>query len=292
MLYFASGRPGGIGSGDIWQAPIIPVVDFNGDGIVDIKDLLRLIESWGKDDPWVDIGPMPWGDGKVDVKDLEVLMRYWQQEILDPVLAAYWKLDEAEGSIAEDRAGDNEGTLHGDPQWLPESGKKGGALRLDGLDDYVGTPFVSNPADGPFSVLAWVKGGSAGQVILSQTDGAGAGETWLGVDALDGKLMSGLVPPPVGRTATPPLKSDFIITDGQWHHVGFVWDGSQRHLYADGTEVAQDPGAVASLKSSTGGLYLGAGKTLEAGTFYLGLLDDVRIYNRALDAQEVAELSR
>ena len=45
----------------------------------------------------MDIGPMPWGDGKVDEKDLEVLMSYWRQEILDPALVAYWKLDEAEG---------------------------------------------------------------------------------------------------------------------------------------------------------------------------------------------------
>ncbi len=290
MLYFASGRPGGIGSGDIWQAPIIPVVDFNGDGIVDIKDLLRLIESWGKDDPWVDIGPMPWGDGKVDVKDLEVLMRYWQQEILDPVLAAYWKLDEAEGSIAEDRAGDNEGTLHGDPQWLPESGKKGGALQFDGIDDYVSTAFVLNPAAGPFSVLAWVNGGEPGQVIISQADGAG--EMWLGADVPAGHLASGLVPPPAGRTATPPLKSDFVITDGQWHHVGFVWDGLRRHLYADGVEVAQDAAAVAPLKASAGGLHIGAGRTLDAGAFWLGLLDDVRIYNQALDAAEVGEIAR
>src|SRR5512136_71696 len=64
-LYFGSlDRPGGYGGWDIWQAPILPVVDFNGDEKVDIQDLVRLIESWGKDEPSVDIGPMPWGDGK------------------------------------------------------------------------------------------------------------------------------------------------------------------------------------------------------------------------------------
>lgn len=53
-----------------------PVVDFNGDGLMDIKDLLRLIESWGQDDSMVDIGP-PFGHGVVDVLHLELLMSYW-----------------------------------------------------------------------------------------------------------------------------------------------------------------------------------------------------------------------
>lgn len=202
-------------------------------------------------------------------------------------LVAHWKLDETGGTLAKDSAGNFDGTLHGGPAWQPAVGKIAGALQLDGLDDYVGTPFVSNPADGAFSAFAWVKGGAPGHVIISQADG----EVWLGTEPAQGKLMTGLVPPPSGRTATLPLKSDFIITDGQWHHVGFVFDGSRRYLYADGVEAAKDAATIASLKSSTGGLNLCAGKSLEAGTFWLGLLDDVRIYNRALDAAEVADLA-
>jgi len=80
-LYFcASQRPGGLGGADLWQVDILPVVDFNADGKVDNQDLLRLVESWGKDDPLVDIGPGPWGDGKVDIEDLKVFMTYWEKE--------------------------------------------------------------------------------------------------------------------------------------------------------------------------------------------------------------------
>jgi hypothetical protein len=269
----------------------VPSPDFNGDLIVDFKDFSKLAQYWFHAESSVDIAPPPFGDRMIDFQDLAVFAEYWLQEVPDPNLIAHWKLDETEGSIAEDRAGDNNGTLHGQPQWQPAGGKKGGALQLDGINDYMNTDFVLNPAGGPFSVFAWVKGGAPGQVVISQTDVAGSGEIWLGADPLQGKLMTGLVPPPAGRTATPALKSDFIITDAQWHHIGFVWDGSRRYLYADGVEVAKDAGALAPLKSATGGLNIGASKTLEAAAFFSGLVDDVRIYNQALSAAEVAELT-
>jgi hypothetical protein len=277
----------------MWQSSITPIVDFNGDEIVDIQDLLKLIESWGKDDPSVDIGPMPWGDGIVDVNDLEVLMSYWQQEILPPELAAYWKLDEAEGSIAQNGVTDNDGMLHGEPLWQPEGGKVGGALQFSGAGDFVSTDFVLNPEDGPLSAFAWMKGGAPGEVIISQTDGNyGTGATWLGINATDGNLMTGLVPPPVGRFITQPMLSETVIIGDQWHHVGFVWDDAYRSLYVDGVEVAKDATAQNQLKSATGGLYIGVGKNLEAGTFFSGLIDDVRIYNIALNAERIAALAQ
>jgi hypothetical protein len=118
----------------------------------------------------------------------------------------------------------------------------------------------------------------------------GIGETWLGTELINGKLMTGLVPPS-GRTAPLPLVSETIITDGQWHHIGCVWDGSHRYLYVDGTEVTKDMAVQASLKSATGGLYIGAGKNLEFGTFFSGLIDDVRIYNVALSAEKIEALA-
>jgi parallel beta-helix repeat protein len=205
-------------------------------------------------------------------------------------LIAHWALDEAEGNIAHDGAGDNNGTLYGEPTWQPVGGKIAGALQFDGIDDYASSDFVLDPANGPFSVFAWIKGGTAGQTVISQADGTGSGEPWLGADASLGRVMTGLVAPPAGRFVPQPLVSEFVITDGQWHHIGFVWDGSYRILYADGAEVAEDTAAQNPLKSADGGLYIGAGKTLEAGTFFTGMVDDVRIYNIALTADEVEAL--
>jgi len=254
----------------------VPSPDFNGDEIVDIEDLLILIEHWGQDEPSLDIAPPPFGDGIVDVQDLEVLMSYWQQEILPVELVAYWKLDETEGFIAHDSAGANDGTVMGSPTWQPDAGMIAGALQFDGVDDFVVTNPVAHLGEGPFSVLAWVKGGAPGQVIISQT----AGANWLLADKSAGKLMTSLTRPPGGRDTPPPLVSGFVITDGDWHRVGLVWDGANRVLYVDDTEVAKD--TQNSLASSSGGLYFGAGKGLEPGGFWSGLIDDVRIYERAI----------
>jgi hypothetical protein len=67
-------RPGGLGACDIWQAPIIPIADFNADGKVDAKDMALLEINLGKNTTSCDIGPFPWGDGVVDERDLRVLM--------------------------------------------------------------------------------------------------------------------------------------------------------------------------------------------------------------------------
>jgi hypothetical protein len=75
-----------------------------------------------------------------------------------------------------------------------------------------------------------------------------------------------------------PLQSQAIITDGEWHRIGLVWDGSHRTLYVDSLVAAQD--TQEAIEASISGLYIGCGKAMETGTFWSGLIDDVRIYNR------------
>lgn len=170
-LFFMSDRFGGYGSWDLWQAPVFPIVDFNGDGKVDGFEVCTMAERWGTDDSLCDIGPMPWGDSIVDVEDLKVLAKYIGKERVDKSLMTHWALDETEGSIAYDSAADNDGMLMRGPAWQPDDGMVGGTLGFDGVDDHVITDPVLNPANGPFSVLAWIKGGASGQAIISQQDG-------------------------------------------------------------------------------------------------------------------------
>ena len=249
------------------------VVDFNGDGIVDSADMCIMVDHWHTDYPLCDIAPPPFGDSIVDVQDLVALSEHLSKDVNDPTLAAHWALDETEGDIAYDSAGLNDAVVIGSPLWQPDGGQVGGAIQLDGMDDCIVASPVLNPAYGPFSVLAWVKDGAAGQAVISQTSSA----DWLSTDPLEGCLMTELTGP--GRSATP-LLSQTVITDGNWHRTSFVWDGSFRTLYVDGMAVAED--TQSSLAGAYGGLYIGTGKAMAAGTFFSGLIDDVRIYNRAV----------
>ncbi len=194
-------------------------------------------------------------------------------------LILHWTLDETEGLIAQDAAGTADGMVKGDAIWRPLSGSLGGALELDGVDDYVRTDYVLNPEDGPFTVFVWVKGGHGSEVILSQTETRGYSGTWLGADPLGGRLMTDLTD--AGR-ATRALVSEFVITDDVWHEIRLVWDGTLRHLFVDDVEVAADVRALAPLVSSRGGLYMGTAKTPAPGTFWSGSIDDLRIYDGAL----------
>jgi hypothetical protein len=277
VLYFSSNRPAVYklqGKGwHVFEAPILPIVDLNSDGFVDALDMCVMVEHWGDDYPLCDIGPTPLGDGIVDIQDLIVLAEHLFEEVYDPTLLAHWALDETEGLVVMDRIGGNDGYALGDPVWQPDGGKVDGALEFDGIDDFISAPAVLNPADGPFRVLVWVKGGAAGQTIISQT----GGPNWLSLDQTSGNVMTELTN--AGRSAAP-LISQTVINDGTWHRIGFVWDGVYRMLYVDGVVVAED--TQNGLESRANGLYIGCGDPMKPSTFFSGLIDDVRIYNRAV----------
>jgi hypothetical protein len=272
-LYFCSDRPAAWGPCSIYQTTISPVVDFNGDGKVDDTEVRIMMDNWGKDEPLCDIGPTPFGDGVVDMQDMAVLTRYASGKVVDPTLVACWELDEKDGADVSDSAGTYPAHLVGNPVWQPEGGAVGGALELDGVDDCVMVTFQSALYQRAMSVLAWVKGGRPGQVIFSQQGYA----NWLAAEKSTGELMTDV------RAATRsgcPLCSKAIITDGQWHRVALVWDGGIRTLYVDGVPVAAD--VQDSPKNPYADLAIGAGKDLAPGTFWSGLIDEVRIYSRVV----------
>jgi acyl-CoA thioesterase-1 len=250
--------------------------DFNGDGVLNFLDFSRLALQWRGTEASLDVAPPPEGDGIVGYADLAGLARYW---LTCPGLIAHWRLDETEGEIAADTLGRFHGTVHGLPLWRPGDGRVNGALELDGVDDYISAGNMLNPADGSFTVFAWIKGGRPGAVILSQSSLSAAGDVWLATHASSGALMTNLTD---GSRATLPLVSDTVVTDDLWHHIRLVWDGSRRYLYVDGREAASDTRKLNSLKFSASEFYIGAGNALEPGGFWSGLIDDIRVYNRAI----------
>jgi hypothetical protein len=250
--------------------------DINGDGVVDSADISIMVDNWHMDETSCDIAPEPFGDGIVDIQDLVLLSEHLFENLDDPTLVAHWALDETEGAVALDSVsgdGQSNGYVIGDPLWQPDGGIVDGAIQLDGVDDYIITFPVMNPGNGPFSVLAWVNGGAAGQTIISELGGA----NWLSTDPLDGSLITEIKA--LGSSGTP-LLSETSITDGQWHRIGLTWDGLYRKLYVDGIAVAQD--MQDGLEDSSKSLHIGTGKAMAPGTYFSGLIDDIRIYNRVV----------
>jgi len=191
---------------------------------------------------------------------------------------AHWPLDETQGNIAEDKVNGYDGTIHGNPD--REQGKIGGSLSLDGINDYVETPFVLDPNEGPFSAYAWIKGTEnaivneyllvkryAGPIIYQQD-----GQSWLETD-LEGRLTTGLT-----DDSQVGLTSQKSITNNEWHKVGIVWDGSKRYLYIDGEQAAKDTENINNLQGSEGGLYIGRNER----RCFSGSIDDGIIYNIAV----------
>ena len=76
------------------------------------------------------------------------------------------------------------------------------------------------------------------------------------------------------------LVSGVALSDDAWHRIGFTWDGLDRVLYVDDMEVARD--TQVGLEGLRGAIHMGAGSDLAHGTFWSGLIDDVRVYDRVI----------
>jgi hypothetical protein len=265
--------------------------DINRNCVVEGGDFAILARAWLESGPGLLCDIVD--DERVDYRDVSALSGNWMESIaplaLDVGLAAHFKLDESSGTNAEERIASNHGTLGGSAWWRPSWGQVDGAIELDGSSGYISTDFKLDPADGALSAAVWIKGGGPGEAIIAQKDGDGIGVEWLSAEAGTGRLITNIRVP--GRGSLP-LTSEFVITDGAWHRIVVVWDGSYRSLYANGAEVARDSLVQGEPMSATGGLCFGTDKTLAPASFFDGLMDDIRIYSRALTADEATALAQ
>ncbi|GAA5479319.1 LamG-like jellyroll fold domain-containing protein [Haloferula helveola] len=203
---------------------------------------------------------------------------------IDDGLLAWWPLDDGSGTTAADATGNGHtGTLTAPlPTWTP-GGKFGGALTFDAqVGQSVSVPDAPalNPRNG-ITVSAWVNADAwdGNNRILQK----GAGDNQYRMMAEFGNFAWDIAG--VGRieTAQPPA--------GQWVHVLGTYDGERMKLYYDGTLVADIP--AAGLIPVTGDSLVFATKSQNSIVVnrLSGGLDEVRIYGRALNIEEVALLS-
>ena len=199
-----------------------------------------------------------------------------------PGLVGHWRLDETQGTIAFDSAGSHDGRLYGNPSWQPEWGMIGGALRFDGVDDYVdcGT-FNPSSATGKLTVCLWAKwDGLTGrfQGLIGKRDTWDASQMMWQLEASQDRGMVGFFRNGSGRN------DGFLMPVGQWVHIAATCDGTTSQLYLDGQQVVSTPMTFGSDTASA--LVFGACEK-NGGNPFNGMLDDVQLYDEVLNEQQI-----
>lgn len=169
---------------------------------------------------------------------------------------------------------------------LGEAGRIGRAAAFDGVSDYVDLGNAASISGvGDFTVSVWVKSDANGFAI-SQRDSAAdgyAGGYYLGI--VNGKAWFRIYSWYYAETRT--VESPVAVNDGQWHHlVGVRRSNQSLRLYVDGVRVAEGASFGYGLNGNTR-TYLGCNRR-DNSNYFRGLLDDVTIWDRALDDGEIA----
>ncbi len=210
-------------------------------------------------------------------------------------LVGHWSFEES-GSVVADSSGlGNHGTAFGSPVRVP--GVSGQGLALDGLDDFVEIADSAslNPASA-LTISAWWfstsfsgsgsdpivdKGASCHCYPYYQYQLGVSGDRYAYPSSFSFIAAAGGLPGGAGTVLR-------FYTVGRWYHIVGTYDGSEARMYVDGVLVDQNPvtGQIVSY-----GKPVRFGRFNNLGQFYLpGVIDEIRVYDRALSADEAALL--
>ena len=197
----------------------------------------------------------------------------------DTGLAAHWPLDEGAGNTAVDVVGGHNGTLFG-PGWVP------GGIRCDGTDDY-----VEIPAE-PFGFELWSELAISAWVANDVGIGSGTDDiiSWWNYPASRGWIITHHR----NDQYFAELASKGSVTGGivstARTHVAMTYSDAESELrfYVNGALVATTTGVSGTLQSSNAQIRI-CGQQ-DDHNFFDGVIEDVKIWNRTLSAQEIAAL--
>lgn len=227
-------------------------------------------------------------------------------------LVGYWKMDEAAGAgstLADSSGNANNGTavLWGGGNTATDSahlaGKFGNSFSFDGVDDYINLGLWSTTTSlkavrGNWSYGAWIKTSSDGN-ILNDTDT----DDFVRLYVTGGKARFLITAKYSTPKETATATSTTSVNDNKWHHVVGVWSGDNIYIYVDGVMEGSDSGLNGfnnlDMSAWSGSWIIGAqwdsccsasppGNRIS--NKFTGLIDDIRIYNRALSGSEVSQL--
>lgn len=195
-------------------------------------------------------------------------------------LAGYWKLDETSSPAIDGSGAGNSGTWNGDvsrSSTVPSaiSFSNPGSGSFDGTGDYILTGGgITFAANAPKAISLWFKSTDASGVTLIHQN---SNDFYLNIDS------SGHIDSWMNNN-----QNDFggSVLDDAWHHLVWVYNGTAESVYIDGAQLGTSN--TESAPAGTGNIGIGA--TVSGAAEYAGLIDDVRIYRRALSTREIAEL--
>ena len=196
-------------------------------------------------------------------------------------LLAWYTFDTGQGRTVVDASGNkNDGRLNGGAKYVKAG--RGQALDLNGLDAYVDCGAKPGLDTGPVGAVAvWCRAELPQGGIVSRSSGSGWNDQRMVLALRSDKQIIGVL-----ADGKSELVSAFgTMAPRAWTHVAMTWDGKRMTLYRDGKIVAGKPQTLTPMVS---GLPLRIGWSQGLGNQFLkGMIDDVRIYDRALSPKEV-----
>lgn len=203
--------------------------------------------------------------------------------VAEATMLAYWALDEAGGTSASDSSGNGwTGTLRSGATWVP--GISGSGVTFDGVDDNVATTFAQDLAT--WTIAVWVRSPQAPHGAISSGPVHRGQNFQINWNHPDPAFRGGAALR-IGRTwhsaSFGTLEAD------TWYHLVATYDGETLHTYKNGVLVGSNEAPSGQPTAETSSLRMG--REASAGNFFLGTIDDVRVYGRALTAAEVAALA-
>ncbi|MFA5386522.1 MAG: LamG-like jellyroll fold domain-containing protein [Candidatus Paceibacterota bacterium] len=201
-------------------------------------------------------------------------------------LVGYWKLDEGTGTVASDSSGNNNAcTLTSGPTWI--TGKVGNSLNFNGSSNYVNCENGAslNIIGNTISLSAWIKPNDFVASYKSIIGKRNGGEAYTLETYTNGNVRFGTY----GTSNAELLTTTNPLSIGGWYQVVGVYNGTNKYIYVNGILVKS---VAATGNILTSGSKVGIGSLNGNGAIgpFNGVIDDVRIYNRALSAAEVQAL--
>ena len=194
-------------------------------------------------------------------------------------LVAAYSFSEGTGSSTVDRSGNgNNGAITG-ATWS-SSGKFGNALSFTGSARVTVADSASLDLTTGMTLMAWVSSTANTNwrtVILKQTSNDLAYALYASSDSNQPGVW-------ITTGSTQFVKGTAQIPNGTWTHLAASYDGATLRMFVNGAQVSSVPGAQ-PIAVSSGPLQIG-GNTIW-GEYFSGLIDDVRVYSRALTAAEI-----